>query len=68
MADTRTCEAVGPLARNPLFNIVNFVVEELVDQLHSPAVVSLRKVPPAVGRHHLQILQFILPSPNKSKG
>jgi hypothetical protein len=48
------------LLQNPLFDI-NFILEELVNQLHAPAVVSPRKVPLAVGRHHLQILEFILP-------
>lgn len=60
MADARTCEAVMSLLQNPLFDI-NFILEELVNQLHAPAVVSPRKVPLAVGRHHLQILEFILP-------
>ena len=46
MADTGTCEAVAPLARNPLFDIINFIFLKTVDyvplsdQIHPSVIVS----------------------------
>jgi len=69
MADTRTCEAVALLARNILFDIINFILEELrttyswMIRFPLRPLCLLERVPPTGRGHHPQMLQCILPSP-----